>query len=87
MKSDKPVLSFVVIDSRSDEHPDWVSDSVRSVQTQNIPIELKIVNNVGRKHTIGKCWNAGVKSATCDWVVFLGDDDFVSHDYAKVLWD
>ena len=84
---ENPLISFVVIDSRSDKHPYWVNDCIKSIESQSIPIELLVVNNIGRKKTIGECWNLAVKQAKCDWVCFIGDDDFVSFDYAKVLWD
>jgi glycosyltransferase involved in cell wall biosynthesis len=84
-KKEKPLLSFVCIDSRSDKHLDWVSTTIKSIQAQDIPIELIVVPNIGRKQTIGKCWNAGIKEAKCDWIVFVGDDDYVAFDYARVL--
>jgi len=85
-RTEKPKLSFVVVDSRSDKHPGWVVACIESIKKQNIPIELIIVNNVGRKKSIGKCYNQGIQEAKCDWVVFVGDDDYVSFEYAEVLW-
>jgi len=79
-------ISFVVVDSRSDKHPEWVSVCIESIRKQNIPVELIIVNNVGRKKSIGECYNRGVREAKCDLVVFVGDDDYVSFDYAEILW-
>lgn len=81
------MLSFIVVDSRSDVHPQWVQECVKSLENQSIECEIVIVNNIGRKKTIGKCFNQGVQQATGDWCVFVGDDDFVSHDYAKILTD
>lgn len=82
---EQPLLSVVIIDSRSDNHPEWTNTSIKSIEAQDIPIELIVVNNVGRKHTIGKCWNLGVQQASCDWVAFVGDDDYVSFDYCRTL--
>ena len=83
--NETPLLSVIVIDSRSDNHPDWVNTSIKSVEAQDIPIEMIVVNNIGRKHTIGKCWNIGVKQANCDWVVMIGDDDYINFDYCRTL--
>lgn len=84
-KKEKPLLSVVCIDSRSDKHPEWVDATVDSIRAQDIPIEMIVVNNVGRKNTIGKCWNYGLQQAKCDWVAFIGDEDYVAFDYARVL--
>ena len=79
------MLSFIVIDSRSDIHPDWVQTCIRSINSQTQEIETIVVNNIGRKKSIGKCFNEGVKAARNDWVVFVGDDDYVAPDYADIL--
>ena len=79
------MLSFIVVDSRSDIHPDWVGACVSSIQEQNIDVELIVINNICREKTIGQCFNQGVKEATGDWCVFVGDDDWVAPDYARVL--
>lgn len=84
--ADKKV-SIVIIDSRSDLHPDWVQVAVQSAQNQTIPCEVIIIPNIGREHTIGECWNKAVGITETDWVMFLGDDDYISRDYAKTLYD
>lgn len=78
-------LSFVVVDSRSDKHPGWVAKCIQSIKNQTEDVELIIVNNLNRKNSIGKCYNHGAAEATGDWVVFVGDDDYVARDYAYVL--
>ena len=70
-----------MIDSRSLEHPDWVQTATRSLKQQTVPFkEIIIVPNRDRTKTIGQCWNKGVKSATSEWVLFIGDDDYVARD-------
>ncbi len=80
-----PLISVIVIDSRSDSHYDWVEQCYQSLRAQTIPIDVIIIDNIGRKKTIGGCWNAGVRLAKCEWIVFVGDDDFVSPEYAEFL--
>ena len=82
----QPLISFVVVDSRSDEHLDWVLACLDSIQKQNILVELIVVNNVGKKKSIGKCYNQGVQEAKCDLVAFVGDDDYANFDLAETLW-
>jgi glycosyltransferase involved in cell wall biosynthesis len=80
-----PLLSIVVVDSRSDVHPEWVEQCYQSLQAQTVPVDVIFIDNVGRTKTIGECFNAGVSLAKCDWVAFVGDDDFVAPEYAEFL--
>lgn len=79
------MLSFIVVNSREDVHPDWVRTCIDSINNQLEDIELIVINNIGRLKTIGKCFNEGVQRSTSEWVVFVGDDDWVAPDYSKVL--
>jgi glycosyltransferase involved in cell wall biosynthesis len=86
--NNKILFSFIVVDSRSDAHPEWVRVCIDSLKNQlDVPEEMEIVvvNNVGRKNTIGKCFNEGVKKAKGEWCVFVGDDDWTAPDYARFL--
>lgn len=79
-------LSFIVVNSRSDAHSDWVDQCIHSIVNQDDDnAELIVVNNIGRGMTIGKAFNEGVKQASGEWCVFVGDDDIVEQDYAKAL--
>ena len=74
-----PLITVLVIDSRSDKHPEWVQNCLRSIKAQTYDnIELIVENNIGRKRTIGKCWNDGIKKAKGDYVLFIGDDDWIA---------
>jgi len=81
-------LSFVVVDSRSDKHPNWVYECLTSLQEQIDfeDYEVVVVNNIGRGMTIGQAFNKGVQEAKGEFVCFVGDDDFVERDYAHTLW-
>ena len=79
------MLSFIVVNSRSDIHPDWVNTCLDSVNNQVEPIELIVIDNIGRVETIGKCFNEGVLKSSNDWVCFVGDDDWVAPDYSRTL--
>lgn len=79
-------LSFIVIDSRSDKHPDWVRECIESIKSMDEDnAELIVVNNIGRKLTIGEAFNYGVRQSKGDWCVFVGDDDSVEADYAQTI--
>ena len=77
--------SVVIIDSRSDQHPDWVQTCIESIMNQTVEVELIVIDNIGRKRTIGQCWNEGVKQATGEWVFFVGDDCWIARDCVQVM--
>lgn len=74
-----------MIDSRSDVHPDWVQTAIRSIEGQTVEVELIVIDNIGRKKTIGQCWNEGVLKASNDYIAFIGDDDWYSGDLCITL--
>ena len=77
-----------MIDSRSKTHPDWVSLAVNSIEGQAYPVEFIKIDNTDNKMTIGEAWNKGVKQATKEWCLFVGDDDFFARDFTATfaLW-
>lgn len=81
-----PFFSIVIVDSRSDKFSHWVEKAVYSVKKQTLEnIELILIENIGKEHSIGKCFNEGMKLASGRWVYFLGDDDYLSFDYLSSL--
>ena len=81
----KTAITVIIVDSRSDRHPDWVEGAIKSVKNQIYKVKLAVVNNIGRKRTIGECWNYAVRQCDTEWILFLGDDDWLSFDYCQML--
>ena len=80
------MITVVIVDSRSKNHPEWVEKAVGSVKEQTLQnIELIVLDNTERKYSIGAMYNRGLELAESKWVYFLGDDDFVSPDYFASL--
>jgi glycosyltransferase involved in cell wall biosynthesis len=79
------MISTVIVDSRSNIHPQWVEMAIQSVKAQIFQTELIVIDNRKNEMSIGKAFNEGVKKAKGDWVLFLGDDDFLSDDYTAIL--
>jgi len=82
---DTPKVAIIIIDSRSKIHPDWVRLAVDSANSQMLPCSVVVVDNTKREKTIGKCWNDAVKTIDAEYVMFLGDDDWLSKDYVASL--
>lgn len=83
---EKPLVSIIIIDSRSENHPDWVQTAYQSAITQNMPVEVIMVHNTDLSRTIGQCWNDAVKKATTDYCFFLGDDDYIVFSHCEMLY-
>ena len=86
MIKQKPLISIIIIDSRSKVKPEWVNGAIESAINQNIPVETIVIPNTDNLKTIGECWNEGVIQATTNYCLFLGDDDFLSFDTAELLY-
>ena len=86
MEDIKPLVSIIIINSRGLQHGDWVHNSIQSALHQNIPVDVIEIKNLNREKTIGKCWNEGVKLAKCDYVFFLGDDDYIAFSHCEMLY-
>lgn len=82
----KPLVSIIIIDSRSESHPSWVQTAIQSATGQNMPVEIIVVHNTKRDKTIGQCWNHGVRKATTDYCFFLGDDDYIVFSHCEMLY-
>lgn len=81
-----PLVSIVVINSRMKTHPHFVRDCYNSIRNQYYPaIEPIIIENFDKTITIGKCYNKAVEQANGKYVLFLGDDDFITEDYVSTL--
>lgn len=81
-----PIVSVVIVNSRGRKSPEMLQECLDSLRNQSYyNIEPVIVENVDRLITIGKAFNEGVKIAKGEWVLFLGDDDFITPDYVQAL--
>ena len=85
-KRKKPKVTVVVINSRLKTHPMYVKECFDSLRRQTYPnLQKIIIENTDKLQTIGKCYNEGVRMAKGKYVVFVGDDDFISDDYISTL--
>ena len=75
-------VTVAIINSRGNEHPDWVNTAINSVKRscEIYPVKLIVLDNRERKHTVGYCHNKIVKDADMEWIFFLDDDDWISAD-------
>ena len=81
-----PKVSIVVINSRQLKNPDYLSECFNSLRDQIYPnVEIVVVKNYDKLVTIGKAWNDAIKQCRGDYILFVGDDDYISPDYVLCL--
>lgn len=81
-----PLVSVVVVNTRMRTNNEYLYACLESIRNQTYwNVEVIMVDNMSKIYTIGKCWNDGVRKAKGDWVLFVGDDDFISNDYISSL--
>jgi len=87
-KRTRPKVTIVVVNSRLKSHPELVKECYDSIRRQNYKnIQIVVMENTDKLVTIGKCFNDGVRRAKGKYVLFVGDDDFISDDYVSTLVD
>uniref|UniRef100_A0A6M3XVF7 Putative glycosyltransferase n=1 Tax=viral metagenome TaxID=1070528 RepID=A0A6M3XVF7_9ZZZZ len=79
-------VTVVIANIRQKTNPEYISECLQSVKEQSYPnIEIKLIRNYEKLYTIGYCWNRAIETAKGDWILFVGDDDFISNDYVASL--
>lgn len=82
----KPKVSIIVINSRLRTHPHFVKECYDSLRRQTYTNkQIIVMDNMDRMMTIGKAYNEGVRIAKGKYVLFVGDDDFITDDYVTTL--
>jgi len=81
-----PKIDVVVVVSRQNTQPEWVTkclDSIRNQAYHNLGL-ITIENNA-KTLTIGAAWNLAARKSTADWLYFVGDDDLLHPMAISVL--
>jgi len=85
-KKTRPKVTIVVINSRLKSEPGYVKECYDSLRRQTYKnIQIVVLENMDRLMTIGRCFNDGVRRAKGKYILFVGDDDFISDDYISIL--
>lgn len=82
----KPKVTIAIVNSRMKTDPMMVKqcyDSLRKQTYENI--QIVVIENYDKMLTIGKCFNDAARRAKGKYILFIGDDDFVTDDYVTTL--
>ncbi len=59
----------------------YMGDLMNSLKSQNYPLEVRIVQNFDRDMSIGRAYNKLADECDTDFIIYVGDDDFLAEDY------
>lgn len=83
-----PLITIATVVTRLKTNPDYVQSCFDSIRDQSYSnIEHIVIDNNDKLLTIGKAYNEAVKKAKGEYVLFIGDDDFITTDYVSSLVD
>jgi len=75
-----PKVSVGVLNSRGGELFDFCKHSIERQIYLN-EIDLVVFDNTNNEHTIGYGYNRIAEQAKHDWLLYVGDDDFIARTY------
>lgn len=77
-----PLVSIIVIISRLTTDRNVVKQCLDSLRACTYPeLEIITIDNNSKLVTIGKCYNDGIAKAKGKYILFVGDDDYITSDY------
>lgn len=85
-KSRLPKVTIAVVNSRMKSDPIMIKQCYDSLRNQTYPnIQIVVIENYDKLLTIGKCFNDATRRAKGKYILFVGDDDFITDDYVTTL--
>lgn len=82
----EPLITIGVIISRLARRPDYVKQCLDSIRKQTYKnIEVITVDNDDKLITIGKAFNTVARKGKGEYVLYIGDDDYIAPDYVGSL--
>jgi len=72
-----PSLTIAIVKTRNKFLPQLLN----SLEYQNYPITVDILDNMDKDKSIGKCFNILADRCKTEWICYVGDDDILSENY------
>lgn len=81
-----PKITIGIVTTRLHNKPHYVKQCFDSVRLQTYKnTETIVFDNENKLVTIGKAFNYIAEKATGEYILFIGDDDYISPDYVNTL--
>lgn len=63
----------------------YMADLLNSLRIQGYEFNVEILDNMDKEKTIGKCFNELADRCQTEWILYLGDDDYLADDYVSTV--
>lgn len=75
----KPSVTVAIVQTRKK----YMGELLNSLRNQDYPISIKILDNMDKSKSIGRCFNELADLCDTEWIFYLGDDDWLAEDYIE----
>lgn len=82
-ETELPSLTVAVVQTRVK----WLPQLLHSLRMQNYPFVVDILQNIDRDKTIGQCFNELADRCTTEWILYVGDDDWLAENYIRSVME
>jgi glycosyltransferase involved in cell wall biosynthesis len=74
-------ITVGIVNSRNNDDFRFALESIRRAFYHIEAIDIHVVDNFDKRLSIGAAFNEIADKANNEWVLYLGDDDFITNDY------
>lgn len=74
-----PTVTVGIVKTRNK----FLPELLHSLRLQDYPIEVKILDNMDKEKSIGQCFNMLADQCVTDWILYVGDDDWLAEGYIR----
>jgi len=65
----------------------YLPQLLHSLRLQNYPLTVDIIQNFDRDKSIGQCFNELADRCNSEWILFVGDDDWLAENYIRTVME
>jgi len=76
-----PTLTVAITQTRRK----YMADLLNSLRMQGFDFKVEILDNMDKEKAIGKCFNELADRCKSEWILYVGDDDYLADDYISTV--
>ena len=77
--TDYPKVTVAVVKTRKK----YIGELLNSLKMQDYPIDVIMLDNMDKAKSIGRCFNELADMCKTEWILYVGDDDWLGEDYIE----
>ena len=83
MPMELPSITVGIIQTRQK----YMGDLMNSLKLQGYPLQIRVLQNFDRDMTIGRAYNKLADECDTDFIIYVGDDDWLAENYISSIMD